>query len=181
MVECILAELSFDDLESMGTSVSLPLHSSERLHELSMRSNSFLHLLMIDMALKLCEMSSCCSAGAHGRRFAAAILQSLSQCHISPMPAPEVILEALVSLLRGRRVLRRGRRPCEYLLERLLAFDMKGGRTVLFACPARLIDKTGMDHNWPQHTIEFLHSFAFGCRCGNVSRLCVLPAHCSQP
>ena len=57
---------------------------------------------------------------------------------------PEVTVGTLVLLLQGRRVLWRGRRPCECLPERLLAFDTKGGRTVLFACPARLIDKNGM-------------------------------------
>ena len=41
LVGCILAELSFDDLESMGSGVSLLLQPSERLHELSMHSKSF--------------------------------------------------------------------------------------------------------------------------------------------
>ena len=76
---------------------------------------------------------------------------------------PEVIVETLVSLLQGRRVLRRGRQPCEYLLKRLFAFDRKGGRTVLFACPARLVDKTAWTHLAVAHT-TLLYPLAVGCR-----------------
>ena len=88
--------------------------------------------------------------------------------------SPEATLETLVSLLRGRRVLRRGRRPCEYLLERLLAFDTKGGRTI---CLARFIDKQSWTHLASAHE-EFLHPFAFGCRRANVSHFYVLNASC---
>ena len=41
MVAIMIAEMSFDDLESMGSGASLPLQPSERLHELSMPSKSF--------------------------------------------------------------------------------------------------------------------------------------------
>ena len=41
LVGCILAKMSFDDLESTGSGVSLFLQPSERLHELSMHSKCF--------------------------------------------------------------------------------------------------------------------------------------------
>ena len=41
LVECSLAEMSFDDLESMGSGVSLLLQPSDKMYELSMLSKSF--------------------------------------------------------------------------------------------------------------------------------------------
>ena len=54
MVEVILAEMSFDAVESIRSGVSLTLQLSERLHELSMPSKS---CSSVDARHALCEMS----------------------------------------------------------------------------------------------------------------------------
>ena len=105
--------------------------------------------------------------GCAWKSFCGSVVRSLSPCHTSPMLLPRSLWR-LVLLLHGRRVLWRGRRPCESLPERLFAFDTKGGRTVLFACRALLIDKTACTP-WLQHTKSFLYPSALGCRWVNVS------------
>ena len=86
-VEVILADMSFDDLESMGSGPSLPLQTSARLHELSMPSKSF-SSEDAPHALKLGEMRLRCSAAAPGSVFCGCVVLSLSQCHTSPMLPP---------------------------------------------------------------------------------------------
>ena len=64
----------------------------------------------------------------------------------------EVTVETLVSLLQGRRVLCRGRRPCEYILERLFSLDAKGRRTVFVQLPLHVSSMKRHGPTWLLHT-----------------------------
>ena len=88
-------------------------------------------------SLKLCQMC-CVVLRLRMERF----LRQRCADPVAVSYQSDATLETLVSLLQDRCVLWRGRRPFEYLQERLFGFDKTGGRTVVFACLAPLIDKT---------------------------------------
>ena len=88
----------------------------------SMLSKFF--LLDARHALKLFEMS-CVVLAVRTEGFLRQRCAELVAVSYQFDATAEVTVETLVSLLQGCHVLRRGRRPCNYLLERLFTFDTK--------------------------------------------------------
>ena len=100
-----------------------------------------------------------CSAVARGKVFAVGLCQacrSVTQVKV----LPEVTVHTLVSLLQGRRVRQQKRQPCKYHLDRFFAFNTKDGRTMLFACFARLSDTTSWTHLAAAHNVSASHCFS---------------------
>ena len=175
----MLAQMPFDDLESMGSGVSLPLQPSERLNELSILPKSFSYIDARD-ALKLCEMS-CVGLRVRMEGFLRQRCAELVAVSYQSDATPGVTVETLVSLLQGRRVRQQKRQPCKYLLEPLFAVDTKDGPTVVFpffAPHVSLIKRHGP--TWLLHTRRSCIP-SLSVADVQTCRICVLTAHCSQP
>ena len=112
--------------------------------------------------------------GCARKSFCGRVPQSLSQFHTCQC-FPEVTVDALVSLLQGRRVRQQKRQPCMYLLERFLTFNTKSGRTVfsdLAALKNVAASQRTSSANDPQPSSMALHShfrFQFGNLCVHLS------------
>ena len=110
----MLAERSFDDLESMGLGHSLPCSPTKSCTNCqSPRSSSSADARR---ALWFCDMS-CVALRLRMAEFVRQRCAEPVASSYQPEAAPET-LETLVSLLQGRRV-----------LQRILAFDTKGSNT----------------------------------------------------
>ena len=110
--------------------------------------------------------------GCASKSFWGSVAHSLSQCQTSPMPLQRPLCRLWLRWCRAAAFCGEDVDRARILQSVYSHSTQKDCRTVLFPCPARLIDKTAWAHLAAAHT-TFLYPFAFGCRCVNVSHVCV--------
>ena len=169
VVAVLLAEMSIDDLEPMAQVSLLSLQPSERLHELSVPSQSF-SSVGARHAIKLCEGELRCSAAAHGRVFAAALCKA----------CPRVTPVRCYSRGHGGDWFRCCR-AAEFFgedVDRASVFQSgcaRSTRRVVEQFCSLALHVSSMKTActpWLQHTKSFLYPSAHGCRWVGASHLC---------